>query len=332
MKVALSLPASTAQAGELSLEARGNVRGFQQAGHDVTLYYESDLPRLATQTDKYDLVILTYLDKTIEASDTHLHHQIGGFGPQDMDPRLIANTFQNADTVSMLDPAIPQKAPWFQILDVATDDVAMIPSPPHSDLFPEQSPEDSDGTVLIPNLGEEYAPDRRCTRIVRHTPMITYRAYARAVNHSLPGNVQRYPPVPVSALPQKYTSTDLVFNPAQVEALPGTCYRAFCSKRAHVSATEAIGALQTLPADVFDTSEFGASVAWWQDTYNGSYFQGDHYFSVDTEGLPDLLSNVIDDHESRWQVADSGRKWVESVFGDWGWKEKAETLVELTEY
>lgn len=331
MKVALSLPATSPQAGELSLTARGDVRGFRAAGHDVTVYYESDLPRLAARADEYDLVVLPYLDKTIETQDAHLHHDIREYGPPDMDPRLVANTFRTADTVSMPDPAMPEKAAWFQLLDVTADDVAMIPAPPHVDLFPEQSREDSDGTVLVPNLGDEYVSDRRCASIVRHTPTVTYRAHASEVSHGLPGNVHRYPPVPVSAMPGKYASADLVFNPAQASALPNTCHRAFCSKRAYVSANEAIGALQTVPADVLDPSNFGASIAWWQDTYQVSFFEGDHYFSTDTDGLPDVLSTVMGDRELRWQVAARGREWVESVFDDWGWKERAEAIAELAD-
>jgi hypothetical protein len=329
VNVALSLPAVTPQAGELSLEARGNVRGFQRAGHDVTLYYESDLPQLAAETDEYDLVVLTSLDKTIETDETHLHHQIGGFGSQDLDPRLVANTFQKADTVSVVDPALPEKAPWFELLDVTTDDVAMVPSPPDPDLFPARSREHSDGTALVPNLGTEYAPDRRCARIVRHTPTVTYRAHAREADYSLPGNVNRHPPVPVSATPRTYGRAELVFDPAGAEALSTPCYRALCASRAYVSANEAIGALQTLPADVVDTGNFGASVAWWQDTYRVSFFEGDHYFSTNTEGLPEVLSTVMDDPELRWTVAERGREWVETAFDDWGWQEKAETVVEL---
>ena len=37
------------------------------------------------------------------------------------------------------------------------------------------------------------------------------------------------------------------------------------------------------------------------------------------------------DRDRRWAVAERGRAWLESVFEDWGWQEKAETLVELAE-
>jgi hypothetical protein len=331
VKVALSLPEATPHAGELSLAIRGNVLGFQQAGHDVTVYYESDLPRLAGHTEEYDLVVLPYLDKTIDTGETHLHHEIGWFGPQDLDPRLVANTFEKSDSVSMSDPAMPEKAAWFGHLDVTVDHVAMIPSPPPLDLFPGQPREAGDGTVLIPTLRDEYAPDRRCAAIVRHTPMITYRAHSRNLDHGLPGNVRRYPPVPVSALPRRYGGVELVFNPAQIEALPSTCSRAFCSKRAYVSANEAIGALQTIPADAIDTDGFGASVGWWLGSYESSFFQGDHYFSPGTEGLPEVLEMVMGDRELRWEVAERGREWIETIFGEWGWQQKAETIVGLVD-
>lgn len=331
MKVALALPELTVQAGSLALEARGDVAGFRAAGHDVTVYYESELPQLAENADEYDLVTVPYLAKTVETGDTHLHHQFGGYGPQDMDPQLVENTVANADTVSMLDPAIANKAPWFQALDLDPDDVATVPSPPDLDLFPAQPPADSDGTVLIPNLGTEYAPDGRCARIVRHTPTITYRAHSRSVDHALPSNVHRYPPVPVSATPDRYADADLVFNPAQAAALPNCCYQAFCSRRAYVSAPEAIGAIQSLPADVVDTAAFGASVEWWRDTHRRSFFEGDHYAIADAEGLPDTISALMADRDRRWSVADRGREWVETVFDDYGWQAKAETLVDLVE-
>jgi hypothetical protein len=331
MKVALSLPNATPQAGELALEVQGDIRGFQAAGHDVTVYYETDLPTLAGETEEYDLIVLPYLDKTIQTGDTHLHHQIGHFGPQDLDPRLIANTFAKADTVSVTDPAVPEKAPWFQLLEASTADVAMVPSPPPMDLFPAQDPGDSDGTALIPNLGAEYAPDRRCAAIVRHTPMVTYRAHATALDHTLPTNVHRYPPVPVASMPSKYARAEVVFNPAQAEPLSSPCYRAFCSGRAQVSANEAIGALQTLPASVVEPDAFGSTVAWWQDTYQASFFEGSHYFSSTTDDLQDVLTMVMEDRELRREVATRGREWVDTVFGEWGWQEKAETLVALSD-
>ncbi|MFB6073618.1 MAG: hypothetical protein ABEJ89_01240 [Haloarculaceae archaeon] len=331
MKVALALPELSTRPGTLSLEARGDVRGFERAGHDVTLYYDTDRQRLAADADGYDLVVLTSLATTVETGDAHLHHQIGGYGPQEMDPRLVANTFANADTVSMLDPAIANKAPWFQAIDADPDEVAVIPSPPNPDLFPAQPREASDGTVLIPNLGDEYAPDGRCARIVRHTPTITYRAHASGVSHALPSNVQRFPPVPVSAAPDRYAGAELVFNPAQAAALPDACYRAFCSERAYVSAPEAIGGLQSLPAEVIDTAAFGESVAWWRDTYRASYFEGDHYAVADAQSLPDVLSTLMEDRQQRWELAERGREWIESVFDGWGWREKAEALVALAE-
>lgn len=293
---------------------------------------------LESRLEEFDLVSTSYLfanqyrdvDAFAEAS-THFLLQVRGYGNPDQPDERLERVLEAADTVTVLDPGVAQF--YSHLMDL--EEVSVVPNPPNLELFDAQDPDASEGFVLTPKTGSLHKSGAILAQTAAQTPAVTYEAHIKrpqdflqATNGQKPGNIHLKPPVPFTAMPRRYRDSLLVFNAAERETLPNVCYEALMSQRPYVAYRDAAATLQTIPD--LDTDDFGLTAQAFLEKYLDQMYAGDHLYLVsDQTTLPQAISQLLDDRDEREAVARRGREWVESTFQDYGWKEKAETLVEV---
>lgn len=339
LDVAVSWWSPSSPPGGSSQAIRGNIKAFVDAGHDVDLYYHNQMALLESRAAEYDLVLCPYLwahqYRDLDAyADTHFHLQIGGYGNPQNDDALMERVLEATDSVSALDPGPVQ---FYGNMDgMEMDDVAIIPNAPNHGLFDEQPDDATEGYVLTPKTGAFHKTGALLVQAASQTPSITYEAHLKrakdfqqATGGQKPANVHLKPPVPFTAMPERYRGALLVFNAAERETLPNVCFEAMLSGRAYVAHSEAVAQLQTIPD--LDPGDFGLDAQAFLELYQADLYAGDHLYLVSE---PDMLGaaveNLLNNPDERRAVADRGREWIESISG-YTWQRKAELILEQRE-
>jgi glycosyltransferase involved in cell wall biosynthesis len=310
---------------------RGNTRGFQAAGHDVDLWYKPEITDGEMPDDDYDLILTPFIDTMWGDTSAHVHLQLGGYGPPDLDDEAVRNVVDAADTVSVLDTRLAYHYQDRVGLDPA--DARVIPNPPNVDLFDAQPWGSTSGYAMIPKVGGPYKSAQRASDLAAKTPDVTYWTRTDE-NTGLAGNVLTAAPVPLSAMPADYGRAELVVNPAKREGLPNVAFEAMLSERPYVAPRKATAEIQLLPAAALDPDDFGAPASWWRD-HTLDYEPGDHLVPADDAYLPNAVLDLLHDRDRRKDVGRRGREWVEQTFGTgedrWDWTSKAEAIVSVTD-
>lgn len=117
---------------------RGNVRGFVELGADVDLYVIRDWSDLQALTDgfgAYDLVLWPFLANSAdhEPGEAHVHQVVGGFGDPNLPDEQVRQTFDDADSVSFLDPLLAEH--FDERVGVDLGRARMLLNPPNRELF-----------------------------------------------------------------------------------------------------------------------------------------------------------------------------------------------------
>lgn len=338
MKVAITHWSIGEPPGGASQRIRGDVKGFVEAGHDVDLYYHDELQRLEERMEDYDLVSTPYLfaDQYHDLDayeDTHHHLQIGGFGNTRKDPNLIKQTVESADSVSVLDP---NPALFYaDQIDLDLQETTLIPNPPNKELFEPQPWDATDAYIFTPKIGAYHKTGQILQYVAAGNPTHVFEAHVKHIEivnqyvERWPMNVHLKPPVPFSFMPMRYMGSELVLNAAERETLPNVAYEAMMSGRPYVSTEDAAAFIQKIQD--LDSDDFGSSVDWFLGEHP-DHTDPNHLVSVeDTERLDMVVGELMDNRDRRKRLGERGVEWVSDVFGEWGWREKAELIVEQAE-
>lgn len=326
--------------GGAAQATRGNLKGLQALDNvDVDFYQsrEDSITQFPDRIPEYDLVIYPFLHfsewfSEDRREDTHWHLQIGGHAGDEPTRLALEETLEVTDTASVLDPNL---AVYFNDrFDFPMDDVAVIPNPPNTDHFPLQPHTDS-SRVFVPQIGTQHKQGRFLAKVADVTPDIRYIAHAKAMDtdgvYAQPDNVDVIPPVPFSAMPGEYRDCAVVLSGSQREGLPNVAYEAFCSARPYVSKPRAIGRIQSLPQDKLDPAWFGRSTRWWLENVT-AYYDGEHcHVHEYAQFVADMVRRFVDDTAARRAAGDQSRAWIDAVFDQWGWAEKARAILDVVE-
>lgn len=314
-------------AGGRSQAIRGNVTGFLEAGCDVDLYLGDDrFSDLEARADEYDLILLPFISASIE-TETHVHLQIGGYGPPDVDVDAFANCAGLADTVSVLDAAL---ATYFHEAAGLDLDVArVIPNAPNTDLFPPRGHNEEQGQVFVPKVGGPYKSPDLLRQTASQTPAIGYEAIAANGSIQSPSNVRVRPALPLDSMPDRYAAASAVYNPSSQEGLPNVAFEAFLTCRVYLARPRSIALVQTVPAADLDADDFGLAATEWLESYRTSIYTGDHYVTAADALMPRVIAFLMDHPERRAAIGDAAGEWVEAF--DFNWTDKAERILALAD-
>lgn len=339
MKIAVLWWSPSVPPGGASQAIRGNVCGFDSAGHDVHLYYREHITELEERAHEYDIVFspLLYSDDYGNLSnyeDTHLHVQIGGYGSHKKKLDRFVEVAEAADTISCLDPNPVLN--HFNQADTGVD-IHVIPNAPNIDLFAE-SPEWADkGFVLVPKIGSDHKTGNILATIASKCDVVTFETHVRdmeTVHQSLevemPGNVKMRPPVPFTQMQRRYDECSIVMSSSERETLPNVAFEAFITGKPYVCTMSSIGMIQTLP--IIDTSDFGTSVDWFMQQYESEFYSGKHAAVIgNTSIMDECIHYLMRNREERAEMAQRGKAWVSKNFSEYSWKTKAQKIIELVE-
>lgn len=303
---------------------RGNVKAFD----DPDLYLGDDVRLLEKRAHEYDFVMIPFVhyDGDLSAyDDTHLHLQFGGY-PAEAHIKETQRVVNRADSISVLDPSILTDF-YYEHIDLP--DVSVIPNPPNYELFDSSEFDTTEEFVFVPKIGSDQKNIDELNKIAKCTLTETIRAhYVGDDRITIPDNVVPMPKVPFTHMPNRYEKARVVLNPSSLDVLPNTAYEAFMSHRPYVCRPDAIGDVQSIPADALDPGEFGMSVSKWLDTHSDDLGAGSHFIAASTpdefgDDIFDLMTNM-----NMWHnVTDAADDWIDAWNG-WSWEDKGNTLLE----
>jgi glycosyltransferase involved in cell wall biosynthesis len=311
---------------------RGNVRAFEQAGHDVDLYLgnETDQLEQAARNGDYDAVVMPYIHYHGDWSayeNTHVHLQLGGYPAEDK-PALTKAAIENADTVSALDPTIVSHFQDFWPLDPSK--IALVPNPPNRDLFARHPRTAASDHVLVPKLGSPQKAVDELAEIAAASPTIEYHALYTGDSPQPPHigpNVLHQPSVPFTQMPNQYRDALVVANPSKKDVLPNTAFEAWLSGRPYVCRESAIGYVQSIPAEYLNTNHWGKSVVQWYVEFEDEIGTGEHYIDHDDNdaAIGESVHTLATNPEKWERVVSAADDWLDA-WGDWDWQSKGEAL------
>lgn len=328
MRVALSWwPPQTAPGGR-SQAIRGNVLGFLEAGHDVDLYWPSQLEEFRDRADEYDLIVAPYYD--IHFDDVDVPHilQMGGWDSPDRDPGYFKEAFQRADILTSIDPGLVEH--FQELVDLDPAAVSIVPNAPNRRLFDVQDHGAEEGFVLVPKIGGPYKTADLLNQVAGGTYETTFEAHVAGDPPPLHRNVVKRPGVPLSTMPRRYARSTIVLNPSERETGPNVAVEAFLSQRPFVATSGGIGDLLTLPKEEIASFTPGLAATEYLSSATAEQIgAGEHYLATRPEILRELIPELMHDVDWRHDLARRGREWVDAW--DYTWADKAAALVDLVD-
>lgn len=336
MKVALAWAPPTNPPGSAMQAIRGHVKGLQEAGHEVDVYYGPHLEKLLLRQKEYHFVIWPsnlYGKKEFRELDVHKHfHFIGVDQPNNEE--AFKEAVRISDSMSAVDPNCTVF--FGSYMGMTLDDCRLIPNSPNTDLFTAEEPPSEDSFILSPKIGANQKEGSGLRRVSERTPNQQYETHAGDTSTvpRMPFNVTIKPAVPWTLMPGRYRDCSMVVNPSQNEGLPNVAYEAFASQRLYLSTKAAIGDVQMLPLDSMEewVSNLGKPVFQFEKQHIDIYREGDHY--VATDGYDELVRKVEDSYvneEKRWNKAIKASKWANTLSELWKWEDVSQAIVEAVE-
>lgn len=327
MRVALSWWPPQPSPGGRSQAIRGNVVGFLEAGHDVDLYWSSEVDDLRDRAGEYDLIVAPYYDVFFDDVDTPHLLQMGGWDSPDRDPGYFKEAFMKADILASIDPALVEH--FQDLVDLDPSSVAIVPNAPNRDLFDVQDHDREEGFVLVPKIGGPYKSADLLNQVAGRSHDTLYEAHVGGEPPALYPNVTKRPGVPLSSMPDRYARASIVLNPSERETGPNVAVESFLSERPFVATPGGIGHLLTLPKEEIETFTPGLPAADYLSTPTQEAAAGNHFLTAPPEALPEMIQELMFDVEERRALARRGREWVEAW--DYSWADKAAALVDLVD-
>lgn len=310
---------------------RGNTKAFLENDVDFDLYFNSGSDELLRRSSEYDAIITPHIHSPrLDEYDTHVHLQLGGY-PANDDPELLKTNIEFADTISTLDPSFNIQY-INETLDITDYPCSVIPNPPNYKLFNKQPLSNSKDYTFVVKLGSSQKPVTGLNMIASHAANIDFIVNLTGrVNSTVNENITGYPPVPFTAMEERYEKAKVILNPSGKDVLPNTAFESFLTGRPYIVSDGAIGVIQSIPKQHIKPEEFGIDARRWMGKYNKYIYQGSHYESFSTiEEAGDKTRDLMNNRDRREEIVNEATEWIESWDG-WSWEDKGQAILDVIE-